>query len=69
MITNMNANLATYVCSGLALAIILARLFVARFYRFKFDRADWLSLFGVIIIIARLINDHYLLVDGTANDA
>lgn len=69
MITATNANLATYVCSGLALAIILSRFFVVRFYHVKLDLADWLSVFGLLLIVARLINDHYLLVDGTATDA
>jgi hypothetical protein len=69
MISSNNAALATWICSGLALGIILSRLFVVRFYRLKFDVADWLSLFGIAVIVARLINDHYLLVDGTANDA
>ena len=69
MITTTNAGLATWVCSGLALGIILSRFFVVRFYRLKLDAADWLSIFGIAVIVARLINDHYLLVDGTANDA
>ena len=68
MITNANANLATYVCSGIALAIILVRFCVVGLYKLKFDAADWVSLFGVAVITARLINDHYLLKEGTAND-
>jgi hypothetical protein len=69
MITSNNAALSTWVCSGLALSIILSRLLVVRFYRFKLDPADWLAILGIAVIVARLINDHYLLVDGTANDA
>lgn len=69
MITSNTAALATWVCSGLALSIILSRLLVVRFYRLKLEPADWLAVVGVGVIVARLINDHYLLVDGTANDA
>jgi hypothetical protein len=69
MITSNNAALATWVCSGLALSIILSRLLVVRFYRVKLEPADWLAILGIAVIVARLINDYYLLVDGTANDA
>lgn len=69
MITNENAALATWLCSGLALSIMLSRFFVVRFYRLKLDPADWLSMVGIVVITARLINDQYLLADGTANDA
>jgi hypothetical protein len=69
MITSNSAALATWVCSGLALSIILSRLFVVRFHRLKLEPADWLAILGIAVIVTRLINDHYLLVDGTANDA
>jgi hypothetical protein len=69
MITKNNANLATWVCSGLALGILLSRFCVVRFYRLKFDLSDWLAGLGILVIVARLIVDHYLLIDGTANDA
>ena len=69
MITSTNASLATWVCSGLALGIILSRFFVVVFYRLKLDANDCLSIFGILVIVARLVNDYYLLVDGTANDA
>jgi hypothetical protein len=69
MITGNNASLATWVCSGLALGILLSRFCVVRFYRLKLDLSDWLSGLGILVIVARLIVDHYLLTDGTANDA
>jgi hypothetical protein len=69
MITSNTAALVTWVCSGLALSIILSRLFVVRFYRLKIEAADWLAGLGIAVIVARLINDQYLLTDGTANDA
>jgi hypothetical protein len=69
MITSDTAALATWVCSGLALSIILSRLFVVRVYRLKMEPADWLAMIGIAVIVTRLIIDHYLLVDGTANDA
>lgn len=69
MITSNNASLATWVCSGLALGILLSRFCVVRFYRLKLDQSDWLSGLGILVIVARLIVDHYLLIDGTANDA
>jgi hypothetical protein len=69
MITSNNAAVATWVCSGLALGIILSRFGVTRFCRLKLDLSDWLSGLGILVIVARLVVDHYLLVDGTANDA
>src|SRR5256885_16680419 len=64
MITSSNAGLATWICSGLAFSIILSRFFIAGLYRFKLDVADWLSVFGVAGVSARLVVDHYLLMDG-----
>lgn len=68
-ITGTNASLATYICSGLALAILLLRLFVSQVYRVKVKSVDWLSVAGIVVVVARLVNDQYLLADGTANDA
>ena len=69
MITGNQASLATWVCSAIALAIILTRVAVVPIYRNKFDAGDWLSILSICVVVGRVANDVYLLRDGTANDA
>ena len=69
MVTGNQASLATWLCSALALAIILTRVVVVPFYRNRFDAGDWLSILSICVAVGRVANDVYLLRDGTANDA
>jgi hypothetical protein len=63
------ARYANYICSAVALSILVVRIAVSRWYRKPIDASVSLAVVSIIIIAARAVANHVYLTYGTANDA
>lgn len=69
IITGTASSLSNYICSSIALAIIILRIVLVRRLRLKLNAADWLAIISALFIICRLCVTAYLLKYGTTFDA
>ncbi|KPI43248.1 uncharacterized protein AB675_7132 [Cyphellophora attinorum] len=65
MLRSNDATRALYICSGLSLFILFARLIAARIRYRKFDVSSVLVALSIVVSIARLVTTYYYLRYGT----
>ncbi|KAF4547886.1 Hypothetical protein D9617_34g040660 [Elsinoe fawcettii] len=68
-ITHDEAQIANYVCVALTVLILACRLFASKFQPKPFDAAFFVVVFGVVVLIGRLITTYFTLTFDTGADA
>jgi hypothetical protein len=63
--TDPESWVSLYVCLVLSILLIIARLFLRRWRQQGFTRGDYWCMLASVLILARLIANHYLLVYGS----
>ena len=69
MIASHESYLANWICTPVSIIIVLTRLLLISYGHLVFDIAEYLSVVGLLVLIARMVNVYYLLRFGTSNDA
>jgi hypothetical protein len=62
MTNNDESWISLYVCLLLSLALIFVRLFLRRWRQQTFTRGDYWCMVAGVLVLARLITNHYLLI-------
>ncbi|KIV80535.1 hypothetical protein PV11_08028 [Exophiala sideris] len=69
LVSSEEARVTGWICTGLALVILIVRVMAARLRRGSFDISTPICAAAILIIAARVAVNQYVLTDGTSNDA